>query len=198
MGSPGRLHRPVWGSGVPAGPSGSPSHPQAPGIRAKGSGNGHLVSPRTQAIWSHSPAVCYGVSRWPGCRGSPDEGSFAPLCPGRVPGGRVCSRRRSPPSPGAHQLPGRGVIFLRITRDRVRQTPCGPVVLDRALLGPGLARSGAQVVQAPRSPVRWVSPPNLASRRANRYPHPLGKRVQPAPYTNRLGTLGLFGDGLLG
>ncbi|KAJ1183961.1 hypothetical protein NDU88_000771 [Pleurodeles waltl] len=124
---------------------------------------GHLASPRTRGIWSPSALICYGASRWPGCPGSPDEGSFAPSCPARAPGGRVRSRRRSPPSPGAHQLPGRAQIFLRITRDRVRRTPSwsgGPVVLDRA--------PRARVARPPpRTLVRRVSPPKLAAQRAD-------------------------------
>ncbi|KAJ1128714.1 hypothetical protein NDU88_007089 [Pleurodeles waltl] len=124
---------------------------------------GHLASPRTRGIWSPSALICYGASRWPGCPESPDEGSFAPSCPARAPGGRVRSRRRSPPSLGAHQLPGRAQIFLRITRDRVRRTPSwsgGPVVLDRA--------PRARVARPPpRTLVRWVSPPNLAAQRAD-------------------------------
>ncbi|KAJ1176087.1 hypothetical protein NDU88_001370 [Pleurodeles waltl] len=127
---------------------------------------GHLASPRTRGIWSPSALICYGASRWPGCPGSPDEGSFAPSCPARAPGGRVRSRRRSPPSLGAHQLPGRAQIFLRITRDRVRRTPSwsgGPVVLDRA--------PRARVARPPpRTLVRWVSPPNLAAQRADCLP----------------------------
>ncbi|KAJ1093663.1 hypothetical protein NDU88_006761 [Pleurodeles waltl] len=124
---------------------------------------GHLASPRTRGIWSPSALICYGASRWPGCLGSPDEGSFAPSCPARAPGGRVRSRRRSLPSPGAHQLPGRAQIFLRITRDRVRRTPSwsgGPVVLDRA--------PRARVARPPpRTLVRRVSPPKLAAQRAD-------------------------------
>ncbi|KAJ1153098.1 hypothetical protein NDU88_005864 [Pleurodeles waltl] len=113
---------------------------------------------------SASALICYGASRWPGCPGSPDEGSFAPSCPARAPGDRVRSRRRSPPSLGAHQLPGRAQIFLRITRDRVRRTPSwsgGPVVLDRA------PRARVARPPPPRTLVRWVSPPNLAAQRAD-------------------------------
>ncbi|KAJ1140229.1 hypothetical protein NDU88_006586 [Pleurodeles waltl] len=124
---------------------------------------GNLASPRTRGIWSPSALICYGASRWPGCPGSPDEGSFAPSCLARAPGGRVRSRRQSPLSLGAHQLPGRGQIFLRITRDRVRRTPSwsgGPVVLDRA--------PRARVARPPpRTLVRWDSPPNLAAQRAD-------------------------------